>query len=153
MNLRDLKAEVDDLCERDPHTAVALARRIHSKVQPDAPVPLTTLHQSLVGQQLQGRTDEELARTREMLERAGWDEADVDAAIAELAQPGLRAGQGFGGLHIEDLLPVVETLWRQGHGRFTLEVEFENPVDDHLNVTIAETDKAAWQTDEESDHD
>jgi hypothetical protein len=57
----------------------------------------------------------------------------------------LREGMGFGGLHIEDVTEIVERLFYQGAGKFALEVEFENPDDDHLSLTILSIGKAWWQ--------
>ncbi len=37
--LRELKAKVDELCERDPQAALALVRRIQDKLQPGFPFP------------------------------------------------------------------------------------------------------------------
>ncbi len=56
---------------------------------------------------------------------------------------------GFGGLHIEDVTAIVERLFYRGVGKFTLEIEFENPDDDHLHLTIKELGKAWWQEEEE----
>ena len=148
MNLRELKARVDELCERDPPTAIALARRIEAKLQPDSPIPLAQLHRSLVQQRLQGPMPEQLEQAARLLHDQGWEEAKIQRAIDEMKQPGLRKGQSFGALHIEDVLVYVEMLWRQGTGKFTLQIEFENPDDDHLTLTIVETGKAYWQPEE-----
>lgn len=99
--LRELKAKVDELCERDPEAALALARRIQNKLKPGFP--------------------------------------------RFLAGEALREGMGFGGLHIEDVTEIVERLFYQGARKFTIEIEFENPDDDHLHLTIQEIGKAWWQ--------
>jgi len=55
--------------------------------------------------------------------------------LAEVTQE-LQAGMSLGGLHIEDVTEIVESLFYQGARRFTLEIAFENPDDDHLTLTI-----------------
>lgn len=55
----------------------------------------------------------------------------------------------LGGLHIEDIGAYVEALWRRGWGDLTLEVQFENPDDDHLTLTILEFGKTWWQEQED----
>jgi hypothetical protein len=136
MTLRELKAEIDELCERDPRAAIALARRIHNKLQPGSPWPLTLLHRQLVSRALQGLTEEELGKIAEQLRKQGYSEEEIEAGLERYREPGLHEGMGFGGLHIEDVCAYVEALWQQGAGRFTLEIEFENPEDDHLSLRI-----------------
>ncbi len=146
MTLRELKAEIDELCERDPRTAIALARRIHNKLQPGFPTPLRELHQYMVQQSLLGLPSTvDLEFLAQRLRDQGWEEADIHGAIERMKQPGLQEGMGFGGLHLEDLITYAEALWRQGTGKFTLEVEFENPDDDHLTLTIVKLSRAHWQ--------
>jgi hypothetical protein len=147
MNLRELKAEIDELCERDPQAAIALARRIHNKLQPGSPWPLTLLHRRLVNSTLRGLTD--LGVIAEQLRKQGYSEEEIEAGLERYRKPGLHEGMGFGGLHIEDVCAYVEALWQQGAGRFTLEIEFENPEDDHLSLRIRELGRAWWQEQEE----
>jgi hypothetical protein len=151
MTLRELKAEIDELCERDPQAAIALARRIHNKLQPGFPIPLTTLHQQLVEQSLQGTppSEEELEKVARKLRDHGSPEEEIQAVLAYMKEPGPRDGMSFGRLHIEDICAYVEALWRQGWGDLTLEIQFENPDDDHLTLTILELGKAWWQENDE----
>lgn len=144
MSLNQLKQALDELCERDPQTALALASRIQRKLQPGFPQPLTFLHQALVDRMLQGPPDEEIQKIREALS-SKIPEEKIEEYIAELRKPGLREGESFGGLHLEDLVTYAEVLFRQGVGRFIWEVEFENLEDDHLTLTIQKLDKAHWQ--------
>jgi len=147
MTIRELKAKVDELCEQDPEVALALARRIERKLQVGVPLPfpLAELHRQMVAQMLEPPSEEFVERTRETLERAGHSAEEIERFIAELRKPGLKAGQGFGGLHLEDVLTYLEVLFYQGAGRFVLEIEFENPDDDHLQLTIKEIGQARWQ--------
>jgi len=48
MRADELIAGIDELCERDPEQALALAQRIHRKLQPSLLWPLTRLHQQLI---------------------------------------------------------------------------------------------------------
>jgi len=151
MNIRELKAKVDELCEQDPQAAIALARRIQNKLQPGFPMPLTMLHQRLVEPSLPGATPEELERAAQQLQDMGMAEKDIQDTLEWLAQPGFKDGMSFGELHIEDICVYVEAIWHQGWGDLTLEIQFENPDDDHLTLTIAELGKAWWQEDDEGE--
>ncbi|MFQ6089994.1 MAG: hypothetical protein ACE5LD_00935 [Candidatus Bipolaricaulia bacterium] len=148
MTIRELKAKVDELCEQDPQMALALARRIERKLGLGVPFPLAELHRRMVAEMLEPPSEELIEKTRETLEQAGHSQEEIERFIAEFKKPGLKVGQGFGGLHLEDVLAYLEVLFYQGAGRFVLEIEFENPDDDHLYLTIREIGRARWQEQE-----
>ncbi len=116
MTIRELTAKVDELCRQNPDAALAIAKRIHQQLRPGFPSPLRELHQSLVLQQLMGLTADQIEQAAGLLRAQGWDEADLQVAIEQLGQPGLREGMGFGGLHLKDMATCTEALWREGHG-------------------------------------
>jgi len=132
---------------------LALAQRIYRKLQPGFPFPLTELHQRMVAQMLEPPSEEIVERMKAHLDAAvaagEFTREEADRALEEFRKPGLKVGQGFGGLHLEDVLTYIEVLFYQGAGRFVLEIEFENPDDDHLHLTIKEIGKARWQKQQE----
>lgn len=91
-------------------------------------------------------TEEELHALRQTLQQLGLDEATIEAMIQDLQSGGLREGQSFGGLHMEDIPRIVEQLFSQGVSKVTISLEFETPhlADDRLTLSIDRIGKAWW---------